>query len=151
MRATPGGNRPADPHSIELQSGPPAGQETTSRAASRRHSSSGTVGKSLIKMLNRAGPNIDPWGTPCSTHTGIWQFSSNSCKLTSIYQITPKAFHGISTQTPSSIWFYRPINLIEAFLTLSKDLRAGVSWWSGFTLSFAGRRFFCSPKPQYNE
>ena len=60
MRATPGGNRPADPHSIELQSGPPTGQETTSRAASRRHSSSGTVGKSLIKMLNRTGPNIDP-------------------------------------------------------------------------------------------
>ena len=48
MLATPGGNRPADPHSIELQSGPPPGQETTSRAASRRHSSSGTVGKSLI-------------------------------------------------------------------------------------------------------
>ena len=46
MRATPGGNRPADLHSIELQSGPPPGQETTSRAASRRHSSSGTVGKS---------------------------------------------------------------------------------------------------------
>ena len=40
---------------------------------------------------------------------------------------------------------------IVAFLTLSKDLRAGVSWRSGFTLSFAGRRFFCSAIPQDND